>query len=119
MNIADELQKLANLRKEGNLTDGEFADAKRRLLAREGEEGEGPPPENEGDRAATAGPIDEERYQSSRWSTRSEEHTSELQSLRHLVCRLLLEKKKQEPPLYRSAGRPPHPQPSSHCPPGA
>src|SRR5258705_1673681 len=31
------------------------------------------------------------------WQTkrlRSEEHTSELQSLRHLVCRLLLEKKK-------------------------
>src|SRR5471030_57036 len=27
-------------------------------------------------------------------SVRSEEHTSELQSLRHLVCRLLLEKKK-------------------------
>src|SRR5215831_20887885 len=27
---------------------------------------------------------------------RSEEHTSELQSLRHLVCRLLLEKKKRE-----------------------
>src|SRR5262245_63458371 len=27
---------------------------------------------------------------------RSEEHTSELQSLRHLVCRLLLEKKKIE-----------------------
>src|SRR5262245_64850814 len=31
--------------------------------------------------------------QSSRLSSRSEEHTSELQSLRHLVCRLLLEKK--------------------------
>src|SRR5215831_16088865 len=32
---------------------------------------------------------------------RSEEHTSELQSLRHLVCRLLLEKKKKKikPPL--------------------
>src|SRR5258708_26522360 len=33
----------------------------------------------------------------SRWiknSTRSEEHTSELQSPDHLVCRLLLEKKK-------------------------
>src|SRR5262245_64559986 len=30
----------------------------------------------------------------SRSSARSEEHTSELQSLRHLVCRLLLEKKK-------------------------
>src|SRR5882724_4383143 len=29
-----------------------------------------------------------------RW--RSEEHTSELQSLRHLVCRLLLEKKKKK-----------------------
>src|ERR1039458_2680143 len=27
------------------------------------------------------------------WIHRSEEHTSELQSLRHLVCRLLLEKK--------------------------
>src|SRR5262245_63979744 len=31
---------------------------------------------------------------------RSEEHTSELQSLRHLVCRLLLEKKKNH--FYRS-----------------
>src|SRR5437899_5386540 len=30
------------------------------------------------------------------WPMRSEEHTSELQSLRHLVCRLLLEKKKNE-----------------------
>src|SRR5437899_12012938 len=29
-----------------------------------------------------------------RGEARSEEHTSELQSLRHLVCRLLLEKKK-------------------------
>src|SRR5205809_5102976 len=28
------------------------------------------------------------------WSVRSEEHTSELQSRLHLVCRLLLEKKK-------------------------
>src|SRR2546425_9736175 len=28
------------------------------------------------------------------WRTRSEEHTSELQSLAYLVCRLLLEKKK-------------------------
>src|SRR5689334_23659497 len=35
------------------------------------------------------------------WSLRSEEHTSELQSQFHLVCRLLLEKKKlfaQYPP---------------------
>src|SRR5690349_24162105 len=29
-----------------------------------------------------------------RWGVRSEEHTSELQSRRDLVCRLLLEKKK-------------------------
>src|SRR5262245_63227033 len=29
-------------------------------------------------------------------ASRSEEHTSELQSLRHLVCRLLLEKKKRK-----------------------
>src|SRR5262245_30250012 len=29
-------------------------------------------------------------------ASRSEEHTSELQSLRHLVCRLLLEKKKNK-----------------------
>src|SRR5262245_66005239 len=29
-------------------------------------------------------------------AARSEEHTSELQSLRHLVCRLLLEKKKKK-----------------------
>src|SRR5947199_5217128 len=32
---------------------------------------------------------------------RSEEHTSELQSLRHLVCRLLLEKKKKKKATYR------------------
>src|SRR5205814_3421195 len=32
---------------------------------------------------------------------RSEEHTSELQSLRHLVCRLLLEKKKSERYLHK------------------
>src|SRR5258705_1688591 len=33
---------------------------------------------------------------------RSEEHTSELQSLRHLVCRLLLEKKKIAAQMNRS-----------------
>src|SRR5690348_18112310 len=37
---------------------------------------------------------------------RSEEHTSELQSPVHLVCRLLLEKKKPNTPYaYRSAAR--------------
>src|SRR5437899_3654063 len=33
--------------------------------------------------------------------SRSEEHTSELQSLRHLVCRLLLEKKKNSKAHHR------------------
>src|SRR5205814_7364543 len=35
-------------------------------------------------------------YSPSPGTVRSEEHTSELQSLRHLVCRLLLEKKKMK-----------------------
>src|SRR5205814_7252472 len=39
--------------------------------------------------SASAPPVSRRRE-----SFRSEEHTSELQSLRHLVCRLLLEKKK-------------------------
>src|SRR3712207_6986109 len=34
---------------------------------------------------------------------RSEEHTSELQSRQYLVCRLLLEKKKNNESLYRSS----------------
>src|SRR5690625_6926901 len=37
------------------------------------------------------------RITSSIESSRSEEHTSELQSRGHLVCRLLLEKKKNRP----------------------
>src|SRR2546422_5024217 len=37
---------------------------------------------------------------------RSEEHTSELQSRLHLVCRLLLEKKKKTPPQSKAC-RPP------------
>src|SRR5438045_4437811 len=41
--------------------------------------------------AYLSGEMNEERLME-----RSEEHTSELQSLRHLVCRLLLEKKKKK-----------------------
>src|SRR5882724_2676947 len=37
---------------------------------------------------------------------RSEEHTSELQSLRHLVCRLLLEKKKNQLPQEKLSTQP-------------
>src|SRR5205814_6191822 len=40
---------------------------------------------------------------------RSEEHTSELQSLRHLVCRLLLEKKKHVAAVWRDARIPDDP----------
>src|SRR2546422_7396876 len=36
---------------------------------------------------------------------RSEEHTSELQSRLHLVCRLLLEKKKKERRNFNETGR--------------
>src|SRR2546427_7889297 len=39
-------------------------------------------------------------------STRSEEHTSELQSQSNLVCRLLLEKKKKEQIDYLSCNQP-------------
>src|SRR5258705_4372390 len=39
-----------------------------------------------------------ERFPNEEEMARSEEHTSELQSLRHLVCRLLLEKKKKTYP---------------------
>src|SRR2546423_3535087 len=42
---------------------------------------------------------------------RSEEHTSELQSLAYLVCRLLLEKKKRplaNEPHHAHASQPPH-----------
>src|SRR3712207_4395721 len=54
-----------------------------------------PPP---GDRLATFAAVD------AAFATRSEEHTSELQSRQYLVCRLLLEKKKNTsahaPALY-------------------
>src|SRR5438309_7664664 len=48
----------------------------------------------------------------SRSSPRSEEHTSELQSQFHLVCRLLLEKKKENIQQHISASKPPAPAPS-------
>src|SRR5687768_18254187 len=41
-------------------------------------------------------PVPEVRAQLRKLAERSEEHTSELQSRLHLVCRLLLEKKKKE-----------------------
>src|SRR2546429_1871308 len=43
----------------------------------------------------SAGTVDETEMPSTPSRSRSEEHTSELQSRLHLVCRLLLEKKKK------------------------
>src|SRR6266581_3981863 len=48
------------------------------------------------------------RVQAPRRERRSEEHTSELQSPVHLVCRLLLEKKQRRPLCRRR--QPPHPR---------
>src|SRR5258708_28371991 len=54
----------------------------------------------------TSGPITpyaicpQQTALSTRSATRSEEHTSELQSPDHLVCRLLLDKKKIPPPPH-------------------
>src|SRR5256885_7949643 len=52
-------------------------------------------------------------------STRSEEHTSELQSPCNLVCRLLLEKKKKQPAPapYADPMRSPTPPQSCYSPP--
>src|SRR5205814_8643472 len=44
--------------------------------------------------SVTVGALMAKRFRGEK--NRSEEHTSELQSLRHLVCRLLLEKKKKK-----------------------
>src|SRR5256885_5445095 len=46
-------------------------------------------------------------------ATRSEEHTSELQSPCNLVCRLLLEKKKNPPTMTMTVTTMPSQQPSS------
>src|SRR2546422_7100378 len=54
------------------------------------------------DRGETAGQrcVDSDHVSVER--RRSEEHTSELQSRLHLVCRLLLEKKKKQPQVIQN-----------------
>src|SRR2546422_7871621 len=60
-----------------------------------------PPPDSVGGMGAAASPP-EQSLGSAPQQSRSEEHTSELQSRLHLVCRLLLEKKKiYSTPLLR------------------
>src|SRR2546422_926562 len=63
-------------------------------------------PVNDGAHAAYSASACGERPRTSlamsRLGSRSEEHTSELQSRLHLVCRLLLEKKKKQSPTHTS-----------------
>src|SRR3712207_7351598 len=53
-------------------------------------------------RGGRAGLVDRQAVPDRRDVLRSEEHTSELQSRQYLVCRLLLEKKKQPTPAQIS-----------------
>src|SRR2546425_3120263 len=50
--------------------------------------------------------LQQARVQIQQMPARSEEHTSELQSLAYLVCRLLLEKKKKSGPREEGIGSP-------------
>lgn len=69
MNISDELCKLVDLRREGHLTDEEFAEAKRQLLS----QGDGEPKQrlNSRSQGLTEGliQIEEKTYHSSRWTS--------------------------------------------------
>jgi hypothetical protein len=69
MNISDELCKLADLRREGHLTEEEFAEAKRQLLSRG--DGEPKPQLDSHSEGLTDGsiPREEKSYQSSRWTS--------------------------------------------------
>src|SRR5690349_23137366 len=62
------------------------------LVLRNGDRRKGSRPANE---CRTTGRLGHSCNELSHTRTRSEEHTSELQSRRDLVCRLLLEKKKR------------------------
>ena len=67
MNIADELKKLSDLRREGSLSDAEFADAKRRLLSDVQPDGVAPPFVEAPPPGMSPGP--DATFRSSRWST--------------------------------------------------
>src|SRR2546423_2805047 len=54
--------------------------------------------------ARRSGPRTSTRRDAWPTASRSEEHTSELQSLAYLVCRLLLEKKREPVAVFRSRG---------------
>src|SRR2546423_10902517 len=70
-----------------------------RTVHRAGRRAERPPRAGRADRPGTGG------ARARRRRPRSEEHTSELQSLAYLVCRLLLEKKKNHSTITHGAVR--------------
>src|SRR2546422_7161588 len=55
-----------------------------------------PPHQHRRGRGGAEDPAEDRWFRPAPWLDRSEEHTSELQSRLHLVCRLLLEKKKNK-----------------------
>jgi hypothetical protein len=67
MNLTDELQKLAGMHRDGQLTDAEFASAKARLLG--GEAVVDHESVGQGDRASSAPTAEPKVYRSSRWSS--------------------------------------------------
>lgn len=70
MNLTDELRKLADLRAEGQLTEQEFVEAKRKLLAADSGAPAGASPGTGDGRSGVAAPrVAEKTYWSSRWSS--------------------------------------------------
>jgi|GEM_PF-1095375 hypothetical protein len=69
MNLTDELQKLADLRQQGHLTEQEFTEAKQKLLV-QGPDVPPPPPSKIREEGISAGvsQIAKKTYWSSRWS---------------------------------------------------
>src|SRR5205823_13149788 len=66
-----------------------------RARVRQGDVARHPPPAEAAGRGPRLPRLPEGQRAARRAARRSEEHTSELQSLAYLVCRLLLEKKKK------------------------
>lgn len=69
MNLADELRKLAELHQAGQLSDGEFAEAKRRLLENKDANPNVPVVDGVAPDKAGSVAIEPKRYRSSRWSS--------------------------------------------------
>jgi Short C-terminal domain len=68
VNLTDELQKLADLRAQGHLTDAEFAEAKRKLLS-QAPAATPPPPVVPNAGADVTSRVADKTYWSSRWSS--------------------------------------------------